>query len=134
MQGANPTDFEKWCSVKTGYAPEYIMMQRRKNFFGGIEYMHAVIDDKYLEYMAGRPYLPAGLPKNRDLWPTEYRKKYKIDLTANHLVAKLTAQEIHRETVLEAIEKTPSDQKEFLCERLTFWKIVMKAWPMPDGE
>lgn len=134
MQGTNPTDFEKWCAKEMGYTVEYMIMKRRENFFGGIEYMHAVIDDKYLEYMAGRHYLPAGLPKNRDLWPTEYRKKYKIDLTANHLIAKLTAQEIHKETVLESIEKTPSDQKAFFCERLTFWMIVMKARPMPEGE
>lgn len=52
MQGTNPTDFEKWCAKEMGHTVEYMVMQRKENIFGGIEYKHEEIDKRYRAWRA----------------------------------------------------------------------------------
>lgn len=52
MQGTNPTEFEKWCADEMGHAVEYMIMQRKKNTLGGIEYEHEEIDKRYRAWRA----------------------------------------------------------------------------------
>lgn len=62
-----PTDFEKWCAGELGYTPEWVMMQRKINFFGGHEYKHGEIAKRYRAYMAGvRSRLPYQTPPKGD--------------------------------------------------------------------
>ncbi|KNZ83303.1 hypothetical protein [Morganella morganii] len=62
-----PTDFEKWCAGELGYSPEWVMMQRKINFFGGHEYNHGEIAKRYRAYMAGvRSRLPYQTPPKGD--------------------------------------------------------------------
>lgn len=48
-----PTDFEKWCAGEPGYTPEWVMSQRRSNFFGTTGYKLSEIEVRYRAWNAG---------------------------------------------------------------------------------
>ncbi|EMH4146670.1 hypothetical protein RGN32_000091 [Providencia stuartii] len=53
MQGTNPTEFEKWCAKEMGHTIEYMIMQRKINIFGGLEYKHDEVNVRFKAYNAG---------------------------------------------------------------------------------
>lgn len=62
-----PTDFEKWCAGELGYTPEFIMMQRKINFFGTAGYKVSDIEVRYRAWNAGvRSRLPYQTPPKGD--------------------------------------------------------------------
>lgn len=53
MQGTNPTEFEKWCADEMGHTVEYMIMQRKINTLGMLQYRNAEIEKRFMAYKAG---------------------------------------------------------------------------------
>ncbi|MEN7471001.1 DUF551 domain-containing protein [Providencia stuartii] len=53
MQGTNPTEFEKWCAKEMGHTVEYMIMQRKINTLGMLQYRNAEIEKRFMAYKAG---------------------------------------------------------------------------------
>lgn len=53
MQGANPTDFEKWCADEIGLTESYVKSKRKINILGMLQYRNAEIEKRFMAYKAG---------------------------------------------------------------------------------
>ncbi|MFB0770353.1 hypothetical protein [Proteus cibi] len=53
MQGTNSTRFEKLCAKEMGHIVEYMIMQRKINIFGGLEYKHDEVNVRFKAYNVG---------------------------------------------------------------------------------
>ncbi|WP_336817818.1 hypothetical protein [Cedecea sp. MMO-103] len=73
--------------------------------------------------MAGQSdYLPPGLPFNRAQWPQEYQAKEQYDMRAAALVRQLFERKTTRAAVVQQIDATPDNYRDFFRERLNFWR------------